>query len=448
MSTKATTTNPEDALTDARKLRKRALGFALDWAIVYYFLHASMYLYLVFWGSQTIRGWNWYKNDPYTAFFNPLRLPSWGWWLILFGTLGVVVLIRTFGRSLGQRAFGLSLQARSGSVNLVKRCIRILVWPMGVILAPIQLAIPALRHGVFTHGLLHDRISGTSIRHYVHPSGTPYKRFWKTQWGIVAVALLSLTLFLGWIIIDADLGILIGRVDEARNVFLEIVHPDFTHFTTPDPIFYQRAYPQMFSIVNLMLLTVLMALAATILGAAFAFPLSFLGARNLMCQSRIGWWIYSVTRGFFNLFRSIETLIWVIVFAVWIGYGNPFAGVMALVIHTIAALGKLYSEQVEGIDSGPMEAILACGGSKLQVIRYAVIPQIIPSFLAFTLYRWDINVRMATIIALVGGGGIGDLLFHYRRTGDWAQVGAVVIAMVVVVWTLDYISGRVREKIA
>ena len=167
-----------------------------------------------------------------------------------------------------------------------------------------------------------------------------------------------------------------------------------------------------------------------------------------MCQNRIGYIVYSLVRGFFNLFRSIETLIWVLVFAVWIGYGNPFAGVMALVVHSIAALGKLYSEQVESIDSGPIEAILATGGSRLQIIRYAVIPQVIPSFLAFSLYRWDINVRMATIIALVGGGGIGDLLFYYRNQGDWSQVGAVAIAMIAVVWTLDYISGRVRERIA
>ena len=125
-------------------------------------------------------------------------------------------------------------------------------------------------------------------------------------------------------------------------MFLDIATPDFLHFTVPDPVFYQRAYPQMFSIINLMVLTVLMALAATLIGALFAFPLSFLGARNLMCQNRTGWIVYSVIRGFFNLFRSIETLIWVVVFAVWIGYGNPFAGVMALVIHTIAALGKLY----------------------------------------------------------------------------------------------------------
>jgi len=432
-----------------RSLWKRSLGFMMDWAILYYFLHASMYLYLVFWGSQTIAGWNYYKNDAYTAFFNPLRLDSWMWWPILGGVLLFVVLFRSFGRTLGQRAFGFSLQGHEhGSARAVQRLTRVIVFPISVLFSPFQLLASALRKRPPRRGLLHDYASNSSVRAYIHPSGLPRKRIWFTQWGWIAIALLTLTIFLGWVIIDANIGVLISRTDQARRVFLDIATPDFSHFTVPDPVFYQRAYPQMFSIINLMVLTVLMALAATLIGAFFAFPLSFLGARNLMCQNRTGWIVYSVIRGFFNLFRSIETLIWVVVFAVWIGYGNPFAGVMALVIHTIAALGKLYSEQVESIDSGPIEAILATGGSRLQIIRYAVIPQIIPSFLAFTLYRWDINVRMATIIALVGGGGIGDLLFYYRNQGDWSQVGAVALAMIVVVWTLDYISGRVRERIA
>ncbi len=432
-----------------RSLWKRSLGFMMDWAILYYFLHASMYLYLVFWGSQTIAGWNYYKNDAYTAFFNPLRLDSWMWWPILGGVLLFVVLLRSFGRTLGQRAFGFSLQGHEhGLARAVQRLTRVIVFPISVLFLPFQLLASALRKRPPRRGLLHDYASNSSVRAYIHPSGLPRKRIWFTQWGWITIALLALTIFLGWVIIDANIGVLISRTDEARRVFLDIATPDFSHFTVPDPVFYQRAYPQMFSIINLMVLTVLMALAATLIGAFFAFPVSFLGARNLMCQNRTGWIVYSVIRGFFNLFRSIETLIWVVVFAVWIGYGNPFAGVMALVIHTIAALGKLYSEQVESIDSGPIEAILATGGSRLQIIRYAVIPQIIPSFLAFTLYRWDINVRMATIIALVGGGGIGDLLFYYRNQGDWSQVGAVALAMIAVVWTLDYISGRVRERIA
>lgn len=435
--------------TDGRTLLKRSSGFLIDWACLYYFLHAAMYLHLVYVGSYTIAGWNYYKNDPYTAFFNPLQLTAGQWLLAALGTFALAMVLRTFGRSLGERAFGMKLQSPDGrQVGIIQRLIRLLALPASVVVSPLLYVGWRMMGRDSSFRPLHDVLSGTSVCRYRHPAGVPRPKLWMTQWGILTFVLLALTIFLGWILIDANLGVLVRRADQARGVFLDITRPDFRHFTEPDPVFYQRRYPQMFSIVNLMVLTVLMALAATLLGGLIAFPLSFLGARNMMCQSKAGCLVYAVIRGFFNVFRSIETLIWVVVFAVWIGYGNPFTGVMALVIHTIAALGKLYSEQVESIDPGPIEAILASGGSKLQVIRYAVVPQIIPSFLAFSLYRWDINVRMATIIALVGGGGIGDLLFYYRRTGDWSQVGAVVVAMVAVVWTLDYVSGRVRERIA
>jgi len=203
------------------------------------------------------------------------------------------------------------------------------------------------------------------------------------------------------------------------------------------------------SIFSGLLQSLFMALLATVLGGIIAFPLSFLGARNMMGFSRLGWAIYWVMRGFFNVVRSIESLLWGIVFAIWVGFG-PFAGVLALSVHTIAALGKLYSEQVEGIDPGPLEAMASSGARRWQVIIYGVIPQVIPSFLAFTLYRWDINLRMATVISLVGGGGIGRLLFYYkgqvgRIDNAWNQVAAVIAVIVVVVWFLDYLSGRVRR---
>jgi len=207
-----------------------------------------------------------------------------------------------------------------------------------------------------------------------------------------------------------------------------------------------------FSIVHYMMETIFMAFFATITGAIVAFPLSFLGARNIMGFSPVGWLIYTIMRFLFNIFRSIESILMAVLFAVWVGFGNPFAGALALFLHTIAALGKLYSEQVEGVDPGPLEAIAATGARRWQVVVYGVIPQIIPSYLAFTLYRWDINIRMATVIALVGGGGIGTLLFYFknevgRLENAWNLVGAVIVAIVVVVWLLDYISARVREKI-
>ncbi len=160
----------------------------------------------------------------------------------------------------------------------------------------------------------------------------------------------------------------------------------------------------------------------------------------------VGLVIYYVTRTVLNALRSIESLIMVIVFVVWVGIG-PFAGVLALSLHTIAALAKLYSEQVESILSGPVEAIKATGANWMQTVVYAVIPQIIPPYISFTMYRWDINVRMSTIIGFAGGGGIGFLLIQNINLLNYRAASAQMIAIAIVVASMDYLSSRMREKV-
>jgi phosphonate ABC transporter permease subunit PhnE len=159
----------------------------------------------------------------------------------------------------------------------------------------------------------------------------------------------------------------------------------------------------------------------------------------------IGLFIYSVTRTLLNIVRSIEPLIWAIVAGIWVGLG-PFAGTIALTLHTIASLAKLYSEAIESIDPGPLEALHATGADRLQTIVYAVIPQILPPFISFTIYRWDINVRMSTIIGLVGGGGIGFILIQWIRLYQYDQVGLAVWLITITVATLDYVSSAIRER--
>ncbi len=160
----------------------------------------------------------------------------------------------------------------------------------------------------------------------------------------------------------------------------------------------------------------------------------------------IGFLIYSIIRGILNIVRSIEPLVYVIVFAVWVGIG-AFAGVLALSIHTIAALGKLFSEQVESIDEGPIEAITATGANGIQTVVFGVIPQIIPPFIAFTFYRWDINVRVSTILGFGGGGGIGFLLIQHINLLQYRQASVMMIAIALVVMTLDYFSSKIRSQI-
>jgi len=163
-------------------------------------------------------------------------------------------------------------------------------------------------------------------------------------------------------------------------------------------------------------------------------------------QVGVGLSVYYIARTIFNAIRSIEPLVMVLVFVVWVGLG-PFAGSLALALHTVAALAKLYSEQVESIMSGPIEAVKASGATRIQTIVYAVIPQIVPPYISFTLYRWDINVRMSTIIGFAGGGGIGFLLQQNIRLLNYQAASVNMLAIAIVVASMDYLSSRIRERI-
>ena len=155
--------------------------------------------------------------------------------------------------------------------------------------------------------------------------------------------------------------------------------------------------------------------------------------------------LYFIMRTILNGTRSVEALVMAIVFVIWVGIG-PFAGSLALALHTVAALAKLYSEQVESILPGPLEAVQATGANRLQTIVYAVVPQIVSPYISFTMYRWDINVRMSTIIGFVGGGGIGFLLQQNINPLDYRAASVQMLAIAVVVALMDYISSVVRER--
>jgi len=191
--------------------------------------------------------------------------------------------------------------------------------------------------------------------------------------------------------------------------------------------------------------SIIMGMMATIFGIIFAIPVSFLAARNLMSSSSLTVFVYYATRMVLNIIRSIEPLIWVLIAVMVVGLG-PFAGILALTVHSIAALGKLYSESIESIDPGQIEAIQATGATRLQMIMYAVVPQMIPPFVSFSIYRWDINVRMSTVIGLVGGGGIGLVLIQYIRLLDYRSAGIAVWFIAITVAILDYVSADIRQR--
>jgi phosphonate ABC transporter permease subunit PhnE len=201
------------------------------------------------------------------------------------------------------------------------------------------------------------------------------------------------------------------------------------------------------AVVRQMLITIFQALLATTLGALMAIPFSFLAARNLTGRSRLSIWIYYLTRGMFNLLRSIEAILYVAIFFYWVSFGN-FAGMLALAVTSFGLIGKLFSEAIENIDPGPLEAITATGATRLQAIAYGILPQIIPPFISYSIYQWDINVRMATIVGFAGGGGIGWLLYNdYFPFMKYRSAGTAVALIVIVVAVMDFASAKIRERL-
>jgi phosphonate transport system permease protein len=245
--------------------------------------------------------------------------------------------------------------------------------------------------------------------------------------------LFNITFIAGWVVTKLSIVDLFSSegIQGAQRIFGALFQPELGIFDDA-----------LFAIIE----TIYIALLATLISIPPTLILSFFTARNLMKDNKISVAVYYFLRVILNFVRSIEPLIWAIIFSVWVGIG-PYAGMIALLVHTIASNAKLYSEAIESIEEGPVEAIAATGANKIQIVWYAVVPQIVLPFLSFTIYRWDINVRMATIIGLVGGGGIGTMLMQYQGLARWHEVGLIVLMIAFVVWVMDYISAKIREAI-
>jgi phosphonate ABC transporter permease subunit PhnE len=199
--------------------------------------------------------------------------------------------------------------------------------------------------------------------------------------------------------------------------------------------------------LGLMIITIFMAVVATAFAVIVAVPLSFLGARNVMTGNRVTAGIYGVVRVAFTVIRSIDILILAVVAVVLFSIGNA-AGVFAIAFHNIGVMGKLYSEAIEGIDAGPIEAITTTGANRFQVIWTAVLPQIVNPFISLTIYRLDTNVRLAPVLGLMGAGGIGVLLFQNMQLLHYHESGAIIFVIVVTVAVMDFLSAQVRKRLA
>jgi phosphonate transport system permease protein len=190
-----------------------------------------------------------------------------------------------------------------------------------------------------------------------------------------------------------------------------------------------------------MLVTVQIAIWGTALAVVFGIPFSVLSAANVCPQ-----WIVQPVRRLMDACRAINEIVFALMFVVAVGLG-PFAGVMALFIHNLGVISKLFSEAVEAIDPRPVEGIRATGARRLQEVVFGVVPQVLPLWSSLTLYRLETNVRSATTLGIVGAGGIGQTLYESIRSFQYAQTAAQIIIVVATVMAIDMLSARIRKSL-
>lgn len=194
--------------------------------------------------------------------------------------------------------------------------------------------------------------------------------------------------------------------------------------------------------VKLLFETILIAYMATCLGVIGGFLLSFPAAHNLAPNK----WIYWITRRYLEIARTVPELVWALIFVFCFSVG-PMAGVLAIGLHATGALGKLYSEVNENIDMRPLDGIKAAGGTWFDQIRYAVVPQVLPNIISYTLLRFEINVRASSIIGYVGAGGLGQEFRTAMSFQEYTDLSALFVIIFVTVMIIDYGSEKLRHKI-
>ena len=191
-----------------------------------------------------------------------------------------------------------------------------------------------------------------------------------------------------------------------------------------------------------MLETVAMAFLGTLIAFVVALPLGFLGAKNIVPN----WIFHFGIRRFFDAFRGIDGLVWALIFVSAVGLG-PFAGVLAIAVGDVMVSGKLFAEAIENVDKKPIEGVRASGGAEMHVWRLGVFPQVLPVMISHVLYFFESNVRSATILGIVGAGGIGLQLSDRMRINNWQEAAFIIVMILVTVAIIDNISRRIRARL-
>ncbi|MFE5318556.1 phosphonate ABC transporter, permease protein PhnE [Paenibacillus sp. NPDC056579] len=250
-------------------------------------------------------------------------------------------------------------------------------------------------------------------------------RFW-----LVTVIILAIYV---WSIVGLNFeGLTENAGRDTMAILRGLAHPDWGYVYLPEGEDLLRG----------LLETLAISILGTFISALLCIPFAFWAANNM---SRFKW-VSGSGKLLLSLIRTFPEIIMAIIFIKAVGPG-AYAGVLALGLHSIGMLGKLYSEAIESLDLGPTEALVACGGNRLQVLWFAVIPQVLPYFLSFAMYRFEINVRSASTLGLVGAGGIGTPLVFALEARGWDRVSIILIGIIVMVTIIDYISAAIRKRL-
>jgi phosphonate transport system permease protein len=253
------------------------------------------------------------------------------------------------------------------------------------------------------------------------------RRSWKVPLGVGIVAALTLLSASEQFGIGLDIGAIIEDIGRGEAILRELLNPNWA--------FLPRT-------IQPLLETFQMAVVAAFAGCAIALPVAFVASR----VTTPGGVTLTVTRGTLSVVRAIPDFLYALIFVAAVGIG-PLPGIVALVLFNVGVVAKLLSETVDGVDQGPMEAAAAGGGTRTQTVRWAVLPQVLPNYVAFSLYAFELNVRASTVIGVVGAGGIGTLLFTQYRFFAWSNVSVIIIELFVIVLAIELISNRLRRRL-
>lgn len=258
---------------------------------------------------------------------------------------------------------------------------------------------------------------------FVRPTG-PSRMIWRS----LAAVLFLIVLVQAGVVVHAEPGELITGARGIADIIARATPPDFGQFA-------QQLRPA--------LETVDIAIFGTVVASVFALPLAILAARNTSPATLA----YHMSRALIALCRAVPDLVWALIFVTAVGLG-PFPGALALSVHSIGMLGRLFAEVIEDMDMGPVEALATTGASRLQVFSHAVIPTVLPSLIGIALYRFDENIRSSLVLGFVGAGGIGFQLLSAMNLFQYKTVSLLLIMTFVIVICVERLSAALRKRIA